>query len=68
MPFNPISIGNKAFFHTAPTHLITNLSGESILAHTHFSILSSQIVSLTSYCSHLSSLIESLQLTVNSTL
>ncbi len=68
MPFQPISLGNKEFFHTAPTHIMTNLIGESNLAHTHFTLLTLQIESLTNYCSHLSSLIESLQITINSVL
>ncbi len=66
MSFQPISIGNKLFFHTAPTQLINNLVGESHLAHTHYSILMTQVNSLTVYCSQLSVLIENLHTTVNS--
>ncbi len=68
MSFQPIAIGNKLFFHTAPTHLMNNLIGETKLAHTQNTILMIQIESLTAYCSQLSVLIENLHITVNSML
>jgi hypothetical protein len=68
MPFCPISIGDREFFHSAPTRLIPNLTGESLLAHTHFTILNNNIIELTNYCSQLSTLIYNLQNTMNSIL
>lgn len=65
MTFYPISTGSKDFFHSAPTHLMTTLVGESNLAHTHFTILNYHLIALTNYCSQLSILVNNLQITVN---
>ena len=68
MTFLPISLGNQDFFHSAPTNIMFNLYGESNLAHTHYITLNNNIIALTNYCSQLSTLINNLQLTINSML